>query len=167
MGTYAYMSPEQIAGDQVSGKTDLYALGCLLFEMLTGRPPYQGDNFAQIFDQHLKNAPPRVQDFEPDCPTELDSLVSQLLSKSPDERPFNARAVQARLMRLLDRTLDEEPADADVPAAKAIDRGRDVLVERLERMRGVNESRDVSWVSMACLLLAIIGVVSVACCLGI
>ncbi len=167
VGTYAYMSPEQIAGDQVSGKTDLYALGCLLFEMLTGRPPYQGDNFAQIFDQHLKNAPPRVQDFEPDCPTELDSLVSQLLSKSPDERPFNARAVQARLMRLLDRTLDEEPADADVPAAKAIDRGRDVLVERLERMRGVNESRDVSWVSMACLLLAIIGVVSVACCLGI
>lgn len=168
VGTYAYMSPEQIVGDrQVSGKTDLYALGCLLFEMLTGRPPYQGDNFAQIFDQHLKKTPPRVRDFEPNCPAELDSLVSQLLSKSPDERPFNARTVQARLMQLLDRALDAEETDGDVPAAKAIDRGRDVLAERLKRLRGVSESRDVSWVSMACLLLAIIGVVSVAYCLGI
>ena len=168
VGTYAYMSPEQIAGDRdVSGKTDLYALGCLLFEMLTGRSPYQGDNFAQIFDQHLKKTPPRVRDFEPNCPPELDSLVSQLLAKLPDERPFSARAVQARLMQLLDRTSDEANTDDDVPAAKAIDRGREVLIERLDRLRGVHNARDVTWVSLACLLLAIIGMVGVACCLGI
>jgi len=60
-----------------------------------------------------------------------------------------------------------EQTDGDVPAAKAIDRGREVLVERLKRLRGTNQSRDVSWASLACLMLAIIGVVSVAFCLGI
>ena len=59
VGTHAYMAPEQITGDtSISGKADLYSLGCCLFEMLAGRTPFQGDNFAQLFEQHLRSEPP-------------------------------------------------------------------------------------------------------------
>ena len=85
------MAPEQITGDQsVSGKADLYSLGCCLFEMLVGRTPFQGDNFAQLFEQHLRSDAPHVRDFVPSCPLELDATVYKLLAKNPDDRPFNA-----------------------------------------------------------------------------
>ncbi|MCH5372963.1 MAG: serine/threonine protein kinase, partial [Planctomycetes bacterium] len=77
VGTYAYMAPEQIGGRRdVTGQADLYALGCLLYEMLTGRPPFEGDNFPELFDQHLHRVPPRVRELAPDCPPELDELVA-------------------------------------------------------------------------------------------
>ncbi|MEX0867321.1 MAG: serine/threonine-protein kinase, partial [Pirellulales bacterium] len=92
VGTYAYMAPEQItAEDPVSDKTDLYALGCLLFEMLTGRQPYLGANFAQIFNQHLQGAAPRVRSLVPECPASLDAMIRDLMEKDPEQRPFNAR----------------------------------------------------------------------------
>jgi serine/threonine protein kinase len=171
VGTYAYMSPEQIAGKQATtGKTDLYALGCLLFEMLTGRPPFEGENFAQLFEQHLHSPPPRVRAFVPGCPRELDELVAQLLSKSPDDRPFNARSVQAALMRILDeRGADDASAGEadDVPADVApLDRGRWELSERLGQLRRQRDSSNVSWLSLVCVLLLVVGVVSVAMLLG-
>ncbi|MEK6248774.1 MAG: serine/threonine protein kinase [Planctomycetales bacterium] len=102
VGTYAYMAPEQIRADQgVSDKVDLYALGCLLYEMLTGRPPFEGANFAQIFDQHLQRDPPSVQAAVPECPAELDQMIQRLMAKSPNLRPFNARYVQGFLQELL------------------------------------------------------------------
>jgi serine/threonine protein kinase len=168
VGTHAYMSPEQITGDRtISGKTDLYALGCLLFEMLTARPPFEGENFAQLFDQHLRRPPPRVRDIEPGCPIELDEVICQLLEKSPEDRPFNARTVQARLMRLVDRSIDGEDAPDDVSADNALDHGRRVLSWRLSQVRDLRESRDVSWLSLACVLLAVVGVVWAAWHFGI
>jgi len=159
VGTYAYMSPELIGGRRnITGQADLYGLGCLLFEMLTGRPPFEGENFAQLFDQHLYSPPPRVRDIAPDCPPELNDLVTALLSKSPDDRPFNARSVQAALMKLLDeRTLAEDTSE-DVAAVSALDRGRSILGARLRRVRRRQESRDISWLSLVCVLL-ILGVV--------
>ena len=104
VGTYAYMSPEQICADtNISDKTDLYALGCLLYEMVTGYQPYDGDNFARIFDQHLKSDPPRIRDTVPDAPGELEELIVQLMAKHPAQRPFNARYVQGFLQDLLEQ----------------------------------------------------------------
>ena len=104
VGTYAYMSPEQICADtNISDKTDLYALGCLLYEMVTGYQPYDGDNFARIFDQHLKSDPPRIRDTVPDTPEELEKLIVQLMAKHPAQRPFNARYVQGFLQDLLEQ----------------------------------------------------------------
>lgn len=107
VGTYAYMSPEQICADStISDKADLYALGCLLYEMLTGHQPFEGPNFAKIFDQHLHHEPPRVRNSVPDCPGELEELIVQLMAKNPEERPFNARYVQGFLQHLLEHKGD-------------------------------------------------------------
>jgi serine/threonine protein kinase len=167
VGTYAYMSPEQIVGDRtISGKTDLYALGCLLFEMVTGHPPFQGENFAQLFEQHLHTPAPRVRDMQTECPQELDDLVAELLDKSPDQRPFNARAVQAALMRILDRPV-VAATTADVAAADALEQGKLILSQRLAQTRERMQPPQVSWVSLACVVLAAIGIVCAAWCLGV
>ena len=98
VGTYAYMSPEQICADQaITGQSDLYALGCVGYEMLTGRPPFSGANFAQIWDQHLHATPKGLRDQGVDCPEWLERLIFQLLDKEPHKRPFNARAVQGQI----------------------------------------------------------------------
>jgi serine/threonine protein kinase len=95
VGTYAYMSPEQICADgPVTGQSDLYSLGCVAYEMLAGRPPFTGANFAQIWDQHLHAAPKSLREQGIECPPWLEALVLQLLEKEPHRRPFNARAVQ-------------------------------------------------------------------------
>ena len=141
VGTYMYMSPEQIRGTRaISPKTDLYALGCLMYEMLTGRPPFQGENFARIFDQHLTSTALPVRTFSPSTPQELSDLVMKLLSKDPDERPFNARAVQGQLAEIL-LVWDEHQEHAAAEDRKrgkrlrpdiwAIDRRRPILANLL------------------------------------
>lgn len=98
VGTYAYMSPEQICADkEISGKADLYSLGCVMVEMLTGKPPFWGNNFAQIWDQHLHKKPGGLRAAGIDCPEWLEQLVMRLLEKDPERRPFNARAVQGNI----------------------------------------------------------------------
>jgi serine/threonine protein kinase len=109
VGTFAYMSPEQICAEgAITGKTDLYSLGCVAYEMLAGKPPFTGANFAQIWDQHLHAEPRALRAQGVDCPQWLEQLVMQLLEKNQHQRPFNARAVQG-LIR--DRLEDEFGAD--------------------------------------------------------
>ena len=98
VGTYAYMSPEQICGDkEITGKADLYSLGCVMMEMLTGRPPFMGANFAQVWGQHLNDKPPGIRERGIECPEWLEKIIFQLLEKDPERRPFNARAVQGNI----------------------------------------------------------------------
>ncbi len=107
VGTYAYMSPEQICGDSsLTGKTDLYSLGCVMYEMLTGKPPFRGANFAQVWHQHLNEQPKPLAEQGIDCPAWLEQMIMQLLEKDPEKRPFNARAVQGYLK---DHLADEQP----------------------------------------------------------
>lgn len=89
-GTYEYMAPEQITGKELSARTDLYALGCVLFELLTGRPPFIGGASAEILHAHLKSPPPRVAAELPECPAALDRLICDLLQKNPADRPASA-----------------------------------------------------------------------------
>lgn len=112
MGTYAYMSPEQICADQaITFSSDLYSLGCVAYEMLTGKPPFSGANFAQIWDQHLHAQPKSLRERGVECPEWLEQLVMQLLAKQPHERPFNARAVQGRLRDHLEDEFGANYAD--------------------------------------------------------
>jgi len=99
VGTLAYSSPEQIRGDRgIGGQADLYSLGCVLFEMLTGRLPFRGTSFAQLMHGHLHDPPPHVNDHGAGCPGWLDEIIWQMMQKDPGARPFNARAVEGYLM---------------------------------------------------------------------
>ena len=109
VGSWLYMAPEQIRGASgITGQADLYSLGCLLYELLTGRPPFTGEHFAEIFDQHLKDDPKPLADLVPDCPKSLREIIATLLHKDPYQRPHNARAVQGVMSELkLDWAEDE------------------------------------------------------------
>ena len=162
VGTYSYMAPELVRGERgITGQVDLYALGCMLFELLTGHPPYQGDNFAQIFDQHLNAEPPSVISHGIECPEELDQLIRELLFKDPNNRPFNARTVQGFLGHLLHQENSNEPdvaPDDDRPAT-------DVTPQELLSARvtdGWAQRPDVNWPRLAALIAAIIMVILVA-----
>ncbi|MEV4253833.1 serine/threonine-protein kinase [Spirillospora sp. NPDC049652] len=97
-GTPVYMAPEQIQGRAVDQRTDLYAFGCVLYEMLTGAPWVDtGANLAAILYQHLEQIPAPPRSLRPDVPPHLDALVLELLAKRPDDRPHDATAVIARL----------------------------------------------------------------------
>jgi class 3 adenylate cyclase/tetratricopeptide (TPR) repeat protein len=98
VGTVAYLPPEQALGRTSDARADLYSLGALLYEMLTGQPPFPGDDAVAIISQHLNATPvpPSSRD-APGVGPALDELVLQLLAKSPGERPESARAVRREL----------------------------------------------------------------------
>jgi serine/threonine-protein kinase len=102
LGTPRYISPEAVARLPVGPAADLYALGCILFEMLTGRPVFLEKEPVILMGQHLRDTPPRLRDAAPDleAPVELESLIDELLKKLPTERPPSATAVRERLLAL-------------------------------------------------------------------
>jgi len=118
VGTYAYMAPEQIRGSAaISRKTDLYAVGCLLYELLTGQTPFLADNPAEMLLAHMEHEPFPVRSKCPTCPVALELLVFRLLEKDPDDRPFDALAVHTELTEIA-ASLKNGPAEpAAGPAA--------------------------------------------------
>lgn len=102
MGTPGYMSPEQIAGEDVGPASDLYAFGVLLFVLATGREPFIGKTSMSVMAKHLHEAPPRPSEIvESPLPGWIDKVILSLLAKSPAERPASAAAV----LELLERQL--------------------------------------------------------------
>lgn len=95
VGTPAYMAPEQARSEEVDGRTDLYALGCCLYEMLTGRRPYQKDTPVAVLLSHQNEPVPSLPERFPD---RLDAFVKSAMAKDPEERPADASAFVARLM---------------------------------------------------------------------
>ncbi len=102
-GTPHYMSPEQVAGEDVDERTDLYAFGCVLFEMLTGVLPFDGETIARIMGQHVTQAPPTLSESYPDgdFSPDLEALIADLLEKAPEARPQTADEVLQRIETLL------------------------------------------------------------------
>jgi serine/threonine-protein kinase len=96
-GTLAYMAPEQIRGEPIDPRTDLYAFGCILYEALTGRAPFTGRHRDTVRRQHLEAPPCPPSLFAPCVPALLDDLTMRLLAKSPSDRPENAAVVAAVL----------------------------------------------------------------------
>jgi TolB-like protein len=94
IGTPAYMAPEQVAGDpNLDHRVDLYALGCMAQELLTGRTPFADRAPQKMLAAHLSEAPPPISSLRPDCPAALASLVTDLLRKDPADRPKSATDV--------------------------------------------------------------------------
>jgi serine/threonine protein kinase len=103
MGTPLYMSPEQARGEKVDGRSDVYALGVLCHELLTGRHPITGDSTIVVLMAHLVQAPPRVSEVCPDLPSDLDAPILRMLDKDPDVRPATAGAALGDLLNAAER----------------------------------------------------------------
>jgi Protein kinase domain len=86
LGTFAYAAPEQIEGKPVDGRTDIYALGCVLYECLSGDPPYDATTEASIIHAHLVEPPPRVTNKRPDLPNAINSVVATAMAKAMEDR---------------------------------------------------------------------------------
>lgn len=104
LGTFAYMAPEQISGSSpITAKTDLYAFGVVLYELVTGKVPFQTETTAELLMQHLTKKPPRVCTEVLDCPIWLEKVILQLMEKEPEKRPRDALAVEQALREVNDK----------------------------------------------------------------
>ena len=98
IGTPAYMAPEQAAGDpNIDHRADIYAFGCMAFELLAGKPPFYGRTPARILGAHMGEAPPQIAELRPDAPAAMSDLIMRCLAKDADARPQSAAEVIALL----------------------------------------------------------------------
>lgn len=167
LGTVAYMSPEQIRGEPpVSHRTDLYTLGCVLFELLTGKLPFNPESTAQMLFQHLEEPAPRVASLVLDCPVWLDLLVGQLLEKDPLKRPHDAAAVAQALGEahqkaatgagIAGQAVEGRPSKIRVPREKTETREvRKLLGRKKKRKKEKAPFYERAWFLAACLLLVV------------
>jgi len=112
LGTAAYLSPEQALGEDVGPAADIYSLGAVLYELLTGRPPYEFESLAELADKQRNGEIVPVRDLEPSVPDELEAIVMQCLARDPAFRPGSAGAVAAALTR--------EPETVNLAAAPTV-----------------------------------------------
>ncbi|SDU72238.1 Stk1 family PASTA domain-containing Ser/Thr kinase [Gordonia westfalica] len=101
MGTAQYLSPEQARGIKVDPRSDIYSMGCVLFELLTGEPPFTGDSPVAVAHQHVHEDPPWPSHVRPEIPRELDSVVLKAMSKNKENRYQSAADLRADLIRVL------------------------------------------------------------------
>ncbi|MGY3515451.1 Stk1 family PASTA domain-containing Ser/Thr kinase [Micromonospora sp. PTRAS2] len=99
IGTAQYLSPEQARGEAVDARSDVYAGGCVLFELLCGHPPFVGDSPVSVAYQHVREAPPTPSDINPDVNPAVDAIVLKALSKNPLNRYQSAGEMRADLLR--------------------------------------------------------------------
>ena len=117
VGSPDYMAPEQAAGAEADPASDIYALGSVLFEMLTGRLPFKGRNAIDVLIQKGARDAPRVADIAPDVPEGLSDVIAACLSRRPEDRPKSMRVLEVELLRALDTK--PRPVKSAVAAALA------------------------------------------------
>lgn len=152
LGTAAYLSPEQVESGRADERSDVYAAGLLLFEMLTGEKAFPGDSPINVAYQHVHGTMPRPSDAVPTVPPAVDDLVLRSTAKNPDDRPANAGAMLHELHLTRDRlgaaaldqpprTQSADPADdhvtgpLDADSTQHFDRGSPPPVDRSRRRR--------------------------------
>lgn len=119
LGTPVYMSPEQCRGaGHVDHRSDIYSVGCALFHMLTGRPPFDCESAGEFIAAHLKEEPPKPGDIEPTIPRAVDALVMRCLAKNPRDRFQSITELQKAVERVLAEISDSGVNASATPIAK-------------------------------------------------
>ncbi len=151
-GTPRYMSPEQAQGKTLDGRSDLYAVGVLLFHMLTGHPPFTDDDAVIVMAHHIKTVPPSVRTLVPErsIPASLDALLSRALEKDPAARPQTADVFLAEL----EKTLEEAKALAAAALAPS-DSHRSVPPAVTET---TSPKRRAAWIGGVALVAIVAGI---------
>ncbi|MDB5306030.1 MAG: hypothetical protein JWO38_232 [Gemmataceae bacterium] len=185
IGTAAYMSPEQCKGDRnLTNKSDLYSLGIVLFELLTGRKPFTADSTVDMFLKHVNEKPPRIGKIIQDLPPKFEALILQLLEKDKDARPIDAAWVGRMLLEVEEDAFARKSAGLDVASARRADRPRGTEAGPIDEsdrdaaraLKGVKKKkkkkpaavpwREKKWVKATGILLLLAGLV-VAVYLGL
>ena len=147
-GTYAYMAPEQSGrmDRNTDARADLYALGCVLFSMLTGQPPFRSENTAALLHAHTARQAPHVRDLREDVPEVVDAMIDLLLRKDPDDRYQSAEGLTKDIERILSHITTGTQPLLQLRTDDASGRFRlpDILVDRdVEVERIVSAATDV------------------------
>jgi serine/threonine protein kinase len=160
LGTPAYMAPEQCRGGvAVDARADLYAIGCILFEMLVGHPPFQADGNGEIMAMHIYQNAPRLAQHAPGLPPELDLLLAKMLAKTPAERTPSAAWALAALERVALRPLTGEvPLVERSPTAPPAGGSPGSLHERHPLPR---------WIPITVILVALVLAAAAAAAIGL
>jgi serine/threonine-protein kinase len=116
LGTVAYMSPEQIQGQRVDERADIYSLGVMLYEMTAGRPPFEGDSAMTVMFKHVNELPPDIRELNAEVPDELNAVIVKALSKKPADRFASAADMAAALRRV---NLAAQPTQVSLSATEA------------------------------------------------
>jgi serine/threonine protein kinase len=125
VGTPRYMSPEQIQGRKLDGRSDLYAAGIILYELLVSHPPFSSGDISY---QHIHMPPPSAKDLSPAIPDEVNNIINKCLAKSPDDRYANAVELCKAVTRALANVKSSRPVDLDTNMIRREDlAGNDTL----------------------------------------
>jgi serine/threonine protein kinase len=169
MGTATYFSPEQAEGLGVDGRSDIYSLGVVLFEMVAGRPPFLGDSPVAVASKHVRERPPLLRDLNPTVPPALEAIIAKAMAKSADLRYQSATDLRADLQRFA----EGRPVQAADPATVAM-LASDTPATGVTGTAGTTQAVPVTegrpsprregshvarWVLLLLLLLAVLGVI--------
>ncbi|MBX7166239.1 MAG: serine/threonine protein kinase [Pirellulales bacterium] len=108
LGTCYYTAPELIRGSAATYKCDLYSLGCLLYELVTGQKVFKAESLAEMFAMHLEKTPAPVSSIALDCPIWLETLIHRLMAKNPADRPHDAGVVRAQLLEIPKKVAEQQ-----------------------------------------------------------
>ncbi|HSD11762.1 MAG TPA: serine/threonine-protein kinase [Candidatus Binatia bacterium] len=118
VGTPYYMSPEQVRGGKIDGRSDLFSLGVVLYEALTGRKPFQAETLAAVLNSIINSSPPPPHEIEASIPRDLSAIVERAMARKPEERYTRGKDMASELRRFLD-AVRGEPTAAPLPAKKS------------------------------------------------
>ena len=163
IGTAAYLSPEQAQGNPVDARSDVYSLGCVLHEMLTGKPPFAGDTPLAVAYKHVREAPEPPSAANPDVPADLDAITMKSLAKNPENRYTSATEMREDLERFIaGQRVHATPLLGETMAATAIS-GTQVM-RQTEVFSGQDDEPERSragwYVVIALLILGLFGLVA-------
>ena len=163
VGTAQYLSPEQARGETVDSRSDVYSTGCLLYELLTGRPPFVGDSPVAVAYQHVREQPTPPSSLDEELTPEIDAIVMKSLAKNPGDRYASAAAMRADIDRYLTGKPVQAPAVAAAPAtaflppdAPGPDDGHTTVVPAVDQGEDEERRRRGPMILLALLLLALV-----------